>query len=101
MTNEEKRMCIAKTDGTIHAFKNKGLDFPNVVTVCYSVAGKTYSLEESVKIKYSPIKFCGVVVGQKKECMFDITVGKTVTVCYNPNNPHYAHILENVGHCNV
>lgn len=101
MINEKIKLCIAKTDGIIHSFKSNGLDFPNIVTVYYDVDGKTYSLEESVKLKSCPITFLGIVIGQKRTPVFDVTSGKIVTVCYSPSNPHYAYILENVGYSNV
>lgn len=101
MTEQEKRLCTKKTDGIITSFKSRGLDYPNVVTVNYTAEGKTYALEESLYVRSAPIVFCGLHIGQKKKCVIDARVGNTVSVCYNPSNPHYAYLIDNVGRFNV
>lgn len=101
MTEQEKKLCTAKIDGVITSFKSHGLDFPNIITVNYIVNGRTYVLEESVFVKNEPIKIFKITIGQRKRCVCDTTIGKFLTVCYNPSNPHYAYILNNFGRFNV
>ena len=94
--------CTVETTGTVKAVKAKGQDYPTIVTVSYSVDGHTYEINESIKLKSQPIKLCFFTVGQKRvPVLGNTSVGSTVRVMYDPNNPAEAYLPDNGGIANV
>ena len=90
-----------RTTGVIVERKNKGLDFPTLITVEYVVNEHIYHITESVKYKVETIKLCGIPIGQKKVSILPATtVGTQLTVVYNPDAPQNACIADNRGNLN-
>ena len=94
--------CTAITSGTVVNIKVKGLDFPTMISVSYTVNGSTYELTESIKLKSEKIKLGFLTIGQKRVAiMGNTTIGSIVRVNYNPDNPAEAYLTDNIGKANV
>lgn len=88
---------MKETKGIVIDFKNKGLDFPSVVTVEYEVENKKYIIEESVKLKNETIKLGFLPIGQRKIPKVKCEKGGFVIIEYNLDNPQKGHIKGNDG----
>ena len=98
----ETTMGVVTGIGIITAVKDKGLDYPTTVKVKYSVQGKEYIIQESLKLRSVPIKAGKMPIGQRKiPVLGKIELGKSLTVKYNPLKPQKAYIVGNDGIANV
>ena len=61
-----KKKCTTETDGTVIRLYDKGNDFPFMMQVMYVVNGKTYYIEESVKLINEKINRGFFLIGQRK-----------------------------------
>lgn len=94
--------CTQTIEGCVKEFKIKGQDFPTLISVEYQVAGKSYVVTESLKLKSEIIKLGFLPIGQKRvPVMGNTAVGSSATVSYNPNNPAEAFIAYNIGKANI
>ena len=97
-----KANCTRVTEGRVKELKVKGLDFPTIISVEYSVAEKSYVVTESLKLRSEIIKIGFLPIGQKKvPTMGSISVGSAVAVSYNPDNPAESYITHNTGKVNI
>ena len=97
-----KANCIQTVEGRVKELKVRGQDFPTMISVEYQVAGNSYVVTESLKLKSVKIKFGFLPIGQKRvPVMGNTAVGSTVSVNYNPSNPLEAYITNNIGKVNV
>ena len=97
-----KTNCTESTLGIVKGLKDKGLNFPTLITVEYQVGGNVYEVTESIKLKSEKIKLGFLTIGQKKVAvMGNTTVGSSTSVSYNPYNPSEAFITNNIGKVNV
>ena len=102
MDKQERKRCTEEVFGKISNFQIKGLNHPSVISVEYTAGGKTYVLEETVKLKSVPIKIWFLTIGQRRvPTISRIKVGQKILVKYNQWNPHYAYLPDNVGLTNV
>lgn len=93
-----KKKCTEMTTGVVEAIRIKGLDFPTVIAVRYSVQGKEYTVKESLKLKNIPIKVGKLTTGQKKvPVLGPVQVGMSLPIKYNPLKPKKAYIVGNDG----
>jgi hypothetical protein len=97
-----KANCTQTVEGCVKELRVNGQDFPTMITVEYLVAGNTYIVTESIKVKNEKIKLGFLPIGQKRvPVMGNTTVGSSAMVSYNPNNPVEAFITHNIGKANV
>lgn len=97
-----KANCTQVAEGRVKELKVKGLDFPTVISVEYSVAGMSYVVTESLKLRNEIIKLGFLPIGQKKvPAMGSTSVGAATVVSYNPDNPSEAYITHNTGKGNI
>lgn len=97
-----KANCVQTVEGRVKELRVNGQDFPTMITVEYLVAGNTYIVTESIKVKNEKIKLGFLPIGQKRvPVMGNTTVGSSAMVSYNPNNPVEAFITHNTGKANV
>ena len=102
MKKKDMQRCTQLTNGIVIDLKNKGLDFPTIVTVEYEVLGVFYQISESIKYRSEFIKIGFLPIGQKKIPKLGSTVvGSSVRVSYNPDNPDVAYLPDNIGKINV
>lgn len=102
MKKKDMAKCTQVTEGKIIEIKNKGLDFPTVVTVAYEVSGISYQISESKKYSNETIKLGFLPIGQKKiPKLGSVVVGDKVSVSYNPVAPDMAYLTHNVGKSNI
>lgn len=93
-----KKKCTEMTTGVVEAIMVKGLDFPTVIDVRYSVQEKEYTVKESLKLKNIPIKVGKLPTGQKKvPVLGPVQVGMSLPIRYNPLKPQKAYIVGNDG----
>ena len=96
-----KKKCTRETSGKVVRLYDKGNEFPFMIQVMYVVDGKTYYIEESVKLINEKINKGFFLIGQRQvPAIHELEVGRYVTVLYNPDRPKMAYIKENVGHIN-
>ena len=82
-----KKRCVATVDGKIIQKKNRGLDFPTLITVEYEINNNVYRVTESLKLKSRAIKLWVFPIGQMKYPGLPNTdVGTFAKVCYNEFN---------------
>ena len=97
----DKKKCTRVTEGKVVEIKNKGLDFPTIVTVEYEVTGMSYRLSESKKYRNETIKIGFLPIGQRKITKLGgVVVGDLVRVSYNPDCPNMAYLTDNEGRVN-
>lgn len=97
-----KANCTRTVEGHVKELKNKGQDFPTMISVEYQLAGNTYVVTESLKLKSEKIKLGFLPIGQKRvPVMGNTTVGSPAMVNYNPNNPAESYITHNIGKANI
>ncbi len=97
-----KANCTQTVEGRVKELKVKGQDFPTMISVEYQVAGNSYVVTESLKLKSEKIKLGLLSIGQKRvSVMGNTAVGSPATVSYNPNNPAEAFITHNIGKANI
>ena len=102
MKQKDMDKCTHVTEGKVVEIKNRGLDFPVIVTVEYEISGIAYQISESKKYSNETIKLGFLPIGQKKiPKLGSIVVGDTVSVSYNPMSPDMAYLTHNVGKINV
>jgi hypothetical protein len=93
-----KKNCNVTILGTVKEIKNRGLDFPTMITVNYTVDSIVYEITENIKLKSAPIKFGFLTIGQRQlPRMKNIRVGSSVMIKYNISNPKEAYIINNSG----
>lgn len=98
----KKANCTQTVEGRVKELKNKGMDFPTLISVEYEVDGKIYVVTESIKLKSEWIKLGFLPVGQKRIPVMGATsVGSPAIISYNPNNPAEAFLTHNIGWANV
>ncbi len=98
MRKKKRALCTQVTNGIVTKLKSKGLDFPTIITVRYTVNSVTYEISESIKLKSKIIKIGFIPVGQKKyPVMPETSEGSTARVNYNPANPAEAFLTDNIG----
>lgn len=97
-----KNECTEECNGIIKELRIKGLGFPSVITVEYEVNGKNYELKESLVFKKNKnIKLGFLPVGYKTKSLIELrsglpaTVGNSVKVKYNVENPQKAYLPDN------
>lgn len=91
---------MKRTYGTIIEHKNKGIDYPSVITVEYEVDNKKYKITETVKLVNKVIKLGFLPIGQKKIPKINCRVGNVITVIYDEKQPEKAYIDGNNGMIN-
>lgn len=97
-----KANCTQTVEGRVKELKVKGQDFPTMISVEYQVAGDSYVVTESLKLKSEKIKLGFLPIGQKRvPAMGSTAVGNPATVSYNPNNSVEAFITHNIGKANI
>ena len=97
-----KANCTQTVEGRIKDLKVKGQNFPTMISVEYQVAGNTYIVTESLKLKSEKIKLGFLPIGQKRVPVIGNTaVGSSATVNYNPSNPAESFITHNIGKANI
>lgn len=97
-----KANCTQTVEGRIKDLKVKGQNFPTMISVEYQVAGNTYIVTESLKLKSEKIKLGFLPIGQKRvPVMGNTAVGSSATVNYNPSNPAESFITHNIGKANI
>lgn len=97
-----KANCTQTVEGRVKELKVKGQDFPTLISVEYQVAGKSYVVTETLKLKSEKIKIGFLSIGQKRvPIMGNTAVGSHATVNYNPSNPVEAFITHNIGKANI
>ena len=102
MDKQERKRCTEEVLGKILELRIKGLNHPSVIRVEYTVNGKTYTLEETIKLKSVPIKIGIFTLGQRRvPTISNTSVGQEILVKYNQWNPHYAYLPDNIGLSNV
>lgn len=102
MMSSNRKKYDSSVIGTIVDMKIRGLDFPTRITVEYAVDGKSYSINESIKLKSKAIKLGPIPIGQEKvPVMGDTRVGAKAEVLYCSSNPSDAIIKENQGRQNA
>jgi len=92
-----KNLCTEITNGTVVSLKDKGLNFPRIVTVEYQVDSTTYQISESIKLKSSVIKLGPIPIGQRKTAKINTRMGSKVKINYNPDIPSMAYLTDNKG----
>ena len=93
-----KKRCTETVMGKVIKIKDKGVDFPTIITVQYEVNNNQYEISESIKLRCEWVKIGFLPVGQKKYAvMGDTKVGSMASVTYNPDNPQEAYITKNIG----
>lgn len=96
-----KKKCTKETIGKVVRLYDKGNEFPFMMQVSYTVDGKTYCIEESVKLINEKVNKGFFLIGQRQvPAIHELEIGRQVTVLYNPNKPKMAYIKENVGRTN-
>lgn len=86
------------TSGKILKITNKGLDYPYVIQVGYSVNGVNYEIKETAKLKSQIIKAGFLPIGQKKVFVLgEVKTGDFVKIHYDENNPQKGIIYGNEG----
>lgn len=97
-----KTNCTQTVIGRVKELKVKGQDFPTMISVAYQVAGNTYVVTESLKLKREKIKLGFLPIGQKRvPTMGNTAVGTSAMVNYDPNNPAESFITNNIGKANI
>lgn len=97
-----KANCTQTVEGRVKELKVKGQDFPTLISVEYQVAGNSFVVTESLKLKSEKIKLGFLPIGQKRvPVMGNTAVGSSAAVSYNPNNPAEAFITHNIGKANI
>lgn len=97
-----KANCTQTVEGRVKELKVKGQDFPTMISVEYQVAGNSYVVTESLKLKSEKIKLGFLPIGQKRvPVMGNTAVGSPATVNYNPSNPEEGYISNNTSVFNV
>lgn len=96
-----EKQIMKETYGKVTDLRRKGIDFPTVVTVQYSVGEKTFTIKESLKLKSELIKIGSLPIGQRKTPKVNCNAGDTVTIIYPENKPGKGHIKNNDGFVNV
>ncbi len=97
-----KANCTQTVEGRVKELEVKGQDFPTMISIEYQVAGNSYVVTESLKLKSEKIKLGFLPIGQKRvPVMGSTAVGSPATVSYNPNNPAEAFITHNIGKANI
>lgn len=87
-------------EGTITKIVHKG-DNLGLVFAEYKVLGKSYQISESVKYKVEPIKLGFLPIGTRKiPRMGTVSVGDSVRIAYNPQQPDRAYLVDNRGFIN-
>lgn len=100
--NRLQNTCTCEAVGKVLSIKSMGQDHRTMVVVQYTVDGKDYTVEESLKLKSQAIKLGFLPIGQKRvPIMGNTSVGSTAYVMYNPENPGEAFIKDNVGKLNI
>lgn len=61
-----KANCTRTVEGHVKELKIKGQDFPTMISVEYQLAGNTYVVTESLKLKSEKIKLGFLPIGQKR-----------------------------------
>lgn len=93
-----KKKCTARVMGVVTDVRSRGLDFPDVITVSYTVNDIKYSVRETIKLKSEIIKLGFLPVGQRKTpVMGNTQIGTGVEISYDPDKPERAYITENKG----
>lgn len=94
--------CTMETCGTVSQIKDKGIDFPTMVTVQYEVNNKIYEVTESKKYKNEFTRVGFLPVGQRRiPKLGNVILGSIVRVSYNPDVPSESFLPDNVGKVNV
>ncbi len=97
-----KKKCVNEITGKVIGIRSMGLERRTMIYVGYSVDGKEYTLEESIKYKSEAVKLGFLPVGQKRvPVMGDIAVGASVRVMCDPDNPAEAFLKDNIGKANI
>lgn len=100
--NKLQNTCTCEGAGKVLSIKAMGQDHRTMIVVKYTVNGKDYTVEESLKLKSQAIKLGFIPIGQKRvPVMGDTSVGSTAYVMYNPKNPGEAFLRDNVGKQNI
>lgn len=86
----------SETTGAVIRLTDRGKEFPTLITVAYSVNGKTYSITECVSVKDRKIKIGFLTVGHRKTAMLgDPALGDSLDVLYASRDPADAIIKNN------
>ena len=90
--------CSARTEGAVERFRSRGRNTVTLITVTYTVDGKTYRVTESLKYRSEAIRIGRIPVGQRRlPVLGPLAVGDTVPVRYCPEEPALSLIEGNEG----
>ena len=93
-----KTIYKGAADGIVLAVEDKGLEFPWVIHVGYTVDGTVYQIKEFAQLKNSVVKAGKVPIGQRTTfVMGKLEVGDHVQVKYDEADPSKAFIVGNEG----
>lgn len=99
-----QKKCDKECVGIIRELKIKGLDFPTVISVEYTVDGKKYVLNENLIMKrdkkyvlgFIPIRYTTKSLIELRTGVKAIA-GNNVKIKYDSSNPQNAYLVDNVG----
>lgn len=94
----KNKIYMGITRGRVVGIVDKGLDYPWVIHVVYTVNGIDYEIRETAKIKSTAIKVAGIPVGQKKSFVLGaVKEGDFLEIHYDTAHPEKAIIYGNDG----
>lgn len=93
-----KMLYKGTAEGIVLAIEDKGLEFPWVIHVGYTVDETVYKIKEIAQLKNSIVKVGKVPIGQKTSFVLGkLEVGDRVQVKYDVADPSKAFIVGNEG----
>ena len=93
MLENNKEVCTEIIFGTIVDIKEVTQNISNIVTVEYKVDEQIFMISEELTYKKNLLTNI-FSLKDKVSKLGNITVGSRVKICYNPQKPHIAYILE-------
>ena len=93
---ERKIKCTSHVEGTIAKLSSRGLGKPPIVYIDYEVDDVTYQVKDTLKPQSSAINEEKVPIDQSETSNIGgISVGATVDVYYDEENPKFAYVAGN------
>lgn len=95
---KKNRNYTGRVYGEVLKIVDRGLDFPWVIHVAYTVNGIEYTMKETAKLKSETIKLGPIPIGQRKTfVMGPVSAGDPVLIRYDEQDPRKAIIDGNEG----
>lgn len=100
--NKEKKKrisridCIKKASGTIVESQQKA-NKALVLTVEFQADQQTYRFCEKALLVVEKVEWKGITVKKNGHYPFDVHVGSSVNIQYDPKNPNNAYLVDNIG----